>query len=762
MSYVSKFCYGLLVFFSAAILVGVGVGVLADERKIIEVGPADISPDELISRIHTISTTEIRSAIGYYVVRNFAKLDEEKLKRELDELNQTFAKQRKERMERDKKYGVITDVKKLEEEDGLTLVDIERKRKRDVYTAVARYYVDGSKYRIERVEVSDVDSLDKIKQDVLDNKVDLSAKNVIAWNGTITSRIVASRSAIADGDSGEKSTVNLNSDISKTQIAQMPDFLEYSRDLKNKAVFSLYKLQGMPFETLFARIDGERAVLLRCGDKNSIGLKHEDYALPDKGYVVTFGRIKIGGTVLAEDNYNDFVEVNDGSWLPTRISRSNYKIDSKGVPFLATKIELLAIEPPKLNVLIPNDTFDLTNTKEFREMPPLFIRPHEEQSVVDITKSDNSFLIRLTLVIVGIVSVVVGLLLARRKSGANTIIVLAIYCNLLLFNGCRRAETALDSDVVITDQGTIINYESGVIPVALPVGMGLKKTLVVKSMCSKQLEGITVSTTCGCAEASLADTKLEPGQSTTLSIDFRPENVNIRYERAVNVFIKCKENLRNNIIPLVYSHDVSASDLDVAIFPDKIIFDEFHSTDIVSNKQCVVQFSKHVSLDKVSVSTASTFLKVNLMKGSGPTNAILSVEISNPPVGRIDSLVKLQLQSDKHVLFREIPVTGRVLASYFCEPASVSVVDDGKDDIGVIVDVKVIRRNANASFPKIDVDGSWEFYSLVKVSDDQSVLKVISKRTKFEDVGYGTIKLYAADGKVDTVVPLVATAPQNN
>jgi hypothetical protein len=387
---------------------------LADEVEFSEIGDGGISADDLISRVHIASTTEFRNAVGYYVVRHYAKHDEEKDAKAIEEVRLALEDSLEERIRNDKKFGVTTNVEKIREENLSALDDLEKIYKETATTEVVRYTVEGDNYRIERVFVSNAESLEKIRQNVLAGQIDLSASNVLTWNGKVSAEIIALNTETSTGKDrlSNENSDNLRSSISYGKIGKLPEFMDYGRYVKDEKIFDLFKGQKLPLSTASITIDGEQGVLLRVGSKNTEGFLLETSVLPSKGYVVAFSRVKVNDAVMTEDHYRDFVKVNDGSWLPTRITKTNYKIDQQGVPYVATKKELLAIESPMLNVELPKDFFDLANTKEFQSPSPLF---REAVTEKDYRNVEGWFSVRLIFVFAGIVFIAIALLAKWKK-----------------------------------------------------------------------------------------------------------------------------------------------------------------------------------------------------------------------------------------------------------------------------------------------------------------------------------------------------------
>ena|GEM_PF-6603856 len=501
------------------------------EPRFVEVEGETISVDELFSRIHVASTAEFQNAVGYYVVRNYEKRDEKKDAEALDNLRHSLEKALEMRIASDKEFGFTTsedEIRQIRESDLQILADRE-KFQVPVHTRVERYTIEGDNYRIERINVSNrelivsnTDSLEKIRQDVLAGLIDFSKPNVITWNGKVTAEIIISENRNSFPEEIDGMPVvkhDAMSSVVYEQLARLPEFMNFGRDLKDKKFLDQFRKMGLPLSVTSIIIDGEQGLLLRIGDKSSVTFLVETGVLPSKGYAVAFGRVKIAGATQIEDDYKDFVKVNDGSWLPTRITRTSYKLDSLGVPYVATKMEMLAIEPPQLNVKLDKDTFNLADTREFQSLEPLFALPFESR---EMTSKRAWGIMRWNLAIIGIIMIIWALfkIWQKRRLGQVGIFIAAL--GLSALSGCQNSDDiakVIKHDVILTDSGVIVGHPNRVIPVTAPVGMGIKKELTIKSEYPHKIEAMTVSTTCGsCSEVFLQNSEISPGETVVLEL----------------------------------------------------------------------------------------------------------------------------------------------------------------------------------------------------------------------------------------------------
>jgi len=390
---------------------------------------------------------------------------------------------------------------------------------------------------------------------------------------------------------------------------------------------------NLPVSVASIILDGEQGLLLRIGDKNSVTFLMETCVLPSKGYAIAFGRVKTRGTIMAEDDYKDFVQINDGSWLPTRITRTNYKLDTGGVPYVATKMEMLAIEPPQLNVKLPENTFDLANTKEFQSLEPLFAVPFEAR-----VNRGSSVFQRISL-IAGIALIVIWFLLrARRLFWRGTVgLLIASVLSVSVVGGCGFSASHSKYDVILTDSGAVINDPSGTITIVAPVGMGVKKVLTIKSEYSNKIDAMTVSTSCGaCSEVLLQNSEILPGETVTLTLYLKPEDVLRQHKIAFNVLIRHLSNPDNPfVIPVAHSHSEDLDGLQIGVTPPSIAIDTIRSPDLNFKEKITFRLGEKIDTGSLSVSADAHFIETKLNIEKNRKEGVLDIVFHNPPMGQM-------------------------------------------------------------------------------------------------------------------------------
>lgn len=723
---------------------------LCAEPVIVESGPANISADDLISRMQVASVVPFQNAVGYYVVRQYAKKDATKNAAEIEEIRRLLEKSLKERIANDKKFGVKTDVEKLKKENAQALADIE-KTKEETISEVVRYTVEGGKYRIERTAVSNTEPLEKIRQDVLAGIIDLKNPHVLVWDGKTTAEIVAlSSSSIPTIDTPPNdNNAKVRSSVSYEQIAQAPDFMEYGRDIKDKRIFDPFKNKNLPFSTVAVTLDGELGVLLRIGDKNSVVLSIDTCALPNKGYVVASARVKANGAIMAEDSYRDFVKVNDGSWLPTHITKTNCSITPQGVPYVSTKKELLAIEPPKINAKLASDIFDLANTKEFQSLTPLFGKPVANQNNGEENGKSNWLGFRLFLFFLGLILIVFGIRGKWKayRNGKMGFFLVATALSLSVTIGCQHSkssavENRTKFDIVLTESGVKINHPNGKIPIMAPVGMGIEKKLSITSECSRTIDAMTLTTTCGCSEAWLAESALAPGKSTTISLAFQPEKELLKNSVAVNVLIRhAAEPQKPFIIPLVYFNTEEMDKLQIEANPQSVVVDSICTPELVVNEQITLRLGTEIETGDLSVLSEPEFSKTEMANDEHDNKKkIVNVKLLNPPSGTMNEKIRVGFSKNSGTLYKDIPLTGRILSPFYCEPSSVTLSEENSTE-PAFAEINVFKRITSMEFPSIEVTGDWKLDKKTETSDTQLTLRVVVNPKDDGSVSYGMVKL---------------------
>ncbi|GHT17788.1 hypothetical protein FACS1894189_4370 [Planctomycetales bacterium] len=315
-------------------------------------------------------------------------------------------------------------------------------------------------------------------------------------------------------------------------------------------------------------------------------------------------------------------------------------------------------------------------------------------------------------------------------------------------------------DVTLTDSGVVVSDPSGKISIEAPVGMGMEKVLRIGSTRSEKIGAMTVSTSCGCSMAMLADSDLAPRQFTTLSLYFKPEHALLRHSIGINVFIRYKGDSQNPFtIPVLYTNSDSPDYVHVKTIPQEISLNSIKTANLDLKHQITGNFDRKVNFKNVSIVSDCDFIDAQLKRGKDNQSVAVEISIHNPPVGKIEENIQIRVQKDGQVFCKDIPIVGQILAPFYCEPSSVTL---NETEIGKreIVQVRLFKRDTALNFPAIEVTGSWVLKEQIQITDDQLLIDVVSMRKENENVGYGMIKIYDVNTDCKISVPMVINPPQ--
>jgi len=306
-----------------------------------------ISPEELYNRMRQNAQIQARTGYGKFARRvyNDPQLKSEAERRaEIDETIKqiTASAEKLQPRERQKRLSQIPDIR----------LSLEKQSKSTLNTTVQAYYVSGSKHRTETWAQSNEDPLDAFRG--YEFKLDVESASVDVWNGQYTARLTRMAQSVEEQP---HDLLILTSDKPRPL-----DFLAFGREVPDN-LLDTFREQGHPIcvESTVTK-DGEEALILRIGEKGTIGFLLETVVLPNKGYSIAESSVMMYGAPQVREEYSDFVQTSAGFWVPMKIRREAYKLSEHKVPVLSSRLEMIALEEPKVNVSIDDKLFDLTPT----------------------------------------------------------------------------------------------------------------------------------------------------------------------------------------------------------------------------------------------------------------------------------------------------------------------------------------------------------------------------------------------------------------
>ena len=238
---------------------------------------------------------------------------------------------------------------------------VEPYKKRESIT-IEEYKLSGSKFRKDQWLVPEMNDDQEMKAYI--KQLRRNPDNIFAWDGE-TYAILAPSKFEGDPSAELGPGPDFLSLSSKHAPGDKPSFLIYGREVESKDLLNLFRKQGQPISIEQTNWNGnEEALLLRIGEKGSVGFLMEMTILPNKGYVLAHSRAMWGGAPQLEEEYGNFVQTSAGFWVPLKIKRLAYKLSKNQVPFISSSVEMVALEEPKVNVKINDDIFDLYVTSK--------------------------------------------------------------------------------------------------------------------------------------------------------------------------------------------------------------------------------------------------------------------------------------------------------------------------------------------------------------------------------------------------------------
>ena len=354
---------------------------------------------QLYERIRLASSLQFDNASGWYVVRKFERINASEKKAEIEQLRVALETDLKNRIERDRSFGVETDVEKIKKRNKKSVKEYAADLT-EVKFSIERYTIQDQKYRIQQLQLRNNDlSLEELRNKLLSGGIDFSAPREMAWNGELMA--IIARSTDSNDDSKGTSSMVFHENMSKC-----PEFMTFGRDAVQPGFLEKFLSAGMSITTASASQGDEPIAQLLIGNSESAGMQLRINCLPEKGYVIESAQVKIDGVVITDDKYGDFVEVDGFGWMPTKVSRSNFDVDKPGsMPKLRTKFEMLAVNPTKVNQDLPEDFFDVAETERFKALPQIVMdRPSSDKQIVAKTGAWKKWLLVLSVGIVALVA----------------------------------------------------------------------------------------------------------------------------------------------------------------------------------------------------------------------------------------------------------------------------------------------------------------------------------------------------------------------
>lgn len=315
------------------------------------------SPDEIFDRVMVASKMRFKTGMGAYLVRQYdsKKGNTEVIKEQLAGVEKSLRESIEHQKNASKQLGVNADIAKLESDAKRTLESMRTGLMAEGLTTVAEFfYIDGSKFRLERVTglLNDI-PLDQLRDRIVAGDLKLDQRNAVqVWDGELTAEYVETEKGV------------LKPMLTELKPAT-PAFLTFGREMvEDVRKLAQNSKMGLSFERAPTDLHPDRLVL-RVGEPESVSALVEFGILPDKGYVIESGMTKMYGAIMSYEKMGDWYEVEPGVWVPRSLVRENYTLNDKGVRSLALKMEVQSFQDPKVNIPIPQELLDDIKKPEF-------------------------------------------------------------------------------------------------------------------------------------------------------------------------------------------------------------------------------------------------------------------------------------------------------------------------------------------------------------------------------------------------------------
>ena len=370
-------------------------------------GPQNRSPaDSHVSRSAAIlfdrmaeqSAIDFDNATGFYIVRRYDHTSDSEREQQIGDVRMALEKAKNYRIANERSLGLEVDEAALQAEIDANVSEFSQGLSAlELQTYVEKYFLQGESYRLEQMPLPNDVDLDGLRAGIVSENIRFTPTYVRTWDGRQYAEIV--RQVTKPGSANLRSDLGGNGQppeafatLSYENRGAKPKFTTYGRDSTSDPDFlSKAAEKGYPVNTEDIRTeDGDDAIKITVNVPESLSLYLDVVVLPTKGYSTHSSYLKVRGAILSRDYCREFVQTTAGFWLPMRIVREAYKLDTRQVPYLSSKEELLAIKPPQTNVPLLAGIFDLSSTEEWKALPlSRHLMPQESPLVKKAPLADN-------------------------------------------------------------------------------------------------------------------------------------------------------------------------------------------------------------------------------------------------------------------------------------------------------------------------------------------------------------------------------------
>ncbi len=311
------------------------------------------TPEELYDRVWQNAQVQSQSAQGRYLRRvfNIGK-SAEQVRTETDATIQQIEAQQPERSPRERQ--------RMSDQLPAIRSQLESQAQRTTWTSIDTYRVKGDKYRVDRSFLPDDKPLSELVSAAGQAVEGVASPYTHVWNGQFAS--ILDRATETAGSTG--SDLRVDRLVLTSDRPDIPTFLAFGRTAPDRNLVATFKSQGFPVTVEPRQTEEGEALVLKVGDERSVSLYLEAVVLPAKGYVVSDSMVKMQGAVQMREKFRRFVRTNAGFWVPMEVDTEAYRLSPQGVPQISSHLELVAIEPPQVDIPIEDKVFDLTPRRD--------------------------------------------------------------------------------------------------------------------------------------------------------------------------------------------------------------------------------------------------------------------------------------------------------------------------------------------------------------------------------------------------------------
>lgn len=340
-------------------------------------GPRPPSPGEISSaaqqvfnRMRDEGAVEWDTAVAGYVSRTYAYVSEADDTNLRATLRKGIENAQQIRIKNMEAVGIKPNLAAIKKQTEANIAEaIAANSHRGDQTIAVRYWQAGKSYRAEQFPLPNDVSLSDLAQRLKTGEIEFKPTFTRTWNG----KQYAELSLMRPAETAKTSPRNADrrpaaiAAIAFENRGALPKFMSYAQmeggaDILGKLADRGFGSEAVPTKTS----EGDDAIVLKIGKPGSVAFYAETTVLPAKGYATYSAVVKVRGAVVSNEQYRGFVRTSAGIWLPTRILREKYALDKDQVPYLASKEEAVAFEPPRTDVPLSPEIFELASSREFK------------------------------------------------------------------------------------------------------------------------------------------------------------------------------------------------------------------------------------------------------------------------------------------------------------------------------------------------------------------------------------------------------------